>query len=197
MLISRYYPILDADGAASGVATQTGDAGTQEPNTTTNDAESGQEGADERKTGTDVKSEAQNLADGIVRKRLKGLSREEIDLFKEHKDELVQYLDAKKTAEQRIADAQRKAAEALSAAEKREARAEAMMQAVKAGIMTEHIEDAVILAMARVSDDVTIDEAIQAVAKGNPSWRTGVDLPGTGGNPAGNEGQKKEPPILI
>lgn len=195
-MLKYLFPFMDADGATGGAVTaQDGAEDAMQGNTQEQEA-SGQEGTDERKTG-DVRSEAQRIADGIVRKRLKGLEKEDIELYKEHKDEFIKFMDSKKSEADKANEAQRKAEEALHGAAAKEAKANAMIAAVSAGIKTRHIEDAVILAMARVNDDTSIEDAIQTVAKNNPAWVTGIDLPGTGGNPAKDADEKKEPPILI
>lgn len=191
-MLKYLFPFMDADGATGGAVTAQDGA---EENTQEQEA-SGQEGADERKTG-DVKSEAQKIADGIVRKRLKGLEKEDIELYKAHKDEFIKFMDSQKSEADKVSEAQRKAEEALHGAAAKEAKANAMIAAVSAGIKTQHIEDAVILAMARVNDDTSIEDAIQTVAKNNPTWVAGLELPGSGGNPAKNEEDKKTPPTMI
>ena len=191
-MLKYLFPFMDADGATGGAVTAQDGA---EENTQEQEA-SGQEGADERKTG-DVKSEAQKIADGIVRKRLKGLEKEDIELYKAHKDEFIKFMDSQKSEADKANEAQRKAEEALHGAAAKEAKANAMIAAVSAGIKTQHIEDAVILAMARVNDDTSIEDAIQTVAKNNPTWVVGLELPGSGGNPAKNEEDKKTPPTMI
>lgn len=178
MLNLRLYPYMEADGTGAGADTEGQTENAQQ--------EAAYEGADEPKTGMDVKSEAQQIADGMVRKRLKGLNKEDIELFREHKGEFAQYLNGKKTAEQKIMEAQQKASQALAAAEKREAKANAMIAAAASGIKQEHLEDAVILAMARADDETTIEQAIAKIAQANPAWKTGAKLPEEGGNPAGN-----------
>ena len=106
-------------------------------------------------------------------------------------------MDSQKSEADKANEAQRKAEEALHGAAAKEAKANAMIAAVSAGIKTQHIEDAVILAMARVNDDTSIEDAIQTVAKNNPTWVAGLELPGSGGNPAKNEEDKKTPPTMI
>ena len=193
MLIHNLFPYMNADGAGMGETQGIPEAGEE----SLLSRDSVQEGVDERKTGMDVKSEAQQIADGIVRKRLKGIDRDELQLFRENKEEFFKYVNSKKTEAERIAEATRKATEALSAAQKREAKANAMIAAAGAGLKPEHIEDAVILAMARVDDDTTIEEAIKTIVKSNPNWIVGTNLPKTGGNPAEDEQEKRKPPILI
>ena len=172
MLINKINPFLDADNGLDDVAMTQTDA-------TEQGEVPQQENADERKTGMDVKSEAQKIADAMVAKKLKGMpSKEELAEYRKWKDE-------QKTEAERLADIQNKAALALSAAEKREAKANAMIAAASAGIKPEHIDDAVILAMARMDDDTSIEDAIAKIAQANPSWKTGTKLPESGSNPAG------------
>lgn len=138
-----------------------------------------------------MKSEAQKIADGIVRKRLKGLEKEDIELYKAHKDEFIKFMDSQKSEADKVSEAQRKAEEALRGAAAKEAKANAMIAAISAGIKTEHLEDAVILAMAKVSDETSIEDAIKVVAKSNPAWIAGAELPRTGGNPADRQKEKE------
>lgn len=196
MLKKKLFPFMDADGGAGGEGTQENDPAAEPDKEVDGGEEDGQKDADERKTGG-VKSEAQRIADGIVRKRLKGLEKEDIELYKAHKDEFIKFMDSQKSEADKANEAQRKAEEALHGAAAKEAKANAMIAAVSAGIKTQHIEDAVILAMARVNDDTSIEDAIQTVAKNNPTWVAGLELPGSGGNPAKNEEDKKTPPTMI
>lgn len=190
MLNKKLFPFMDADGAGTGVASAQDGAGDAEQENPQAQSESGQEGADERKTG-DVKSEAQKIADAMLAKKMKGMpSKEELAAFKKWQDE-------QKTENERLLEAQKAADAANAEASKKEAKANAMIAAISAGIKTEHLEDAVILAMVRTNDDTSIEDAIQTVAKNNPAWVAGVELPGTGGNPAKNDKDKKEPPIMI
>lgn len=190
MLNKKLFPFMDADGGAGGEGTQENDPAAEPDKEVDGGEEDGQKDADERKTGG-VKSEAQRIADGIVRKRLKGLEKEDIELYKEHKDEFIKFMDSQKSETDKASEAQRKAEKAINGAAAKEAKANAMIAAVSAGIKTQHIEDAVILAMARVNDDTSIEEAINAVVKSNPAWIAGAELPGAGGNPADRQKEKE------
>lgn len=177
------FPFMDADGGAGG-STMVQDVAENGAQNVHEQDRSGQEGADERKAG-DVKSEAQKIADAMLAKKMKGMpSKEEIAAFKKWQDD-------QKTESEKLADAQRKANEAAVAAAAKEARANAMIAAVSAGVKGQHVEDAVILAMAKVSDDTSIEDAIKAVAKSNPAWIAGAELPGMGGNPADRQKEKE------
>lgn len=179
MLKFKRNPFMDAEGASAGAATGTESAEMVSGANPMDTQTAGQEGADEPKTGADVKSEAQKIADAMLAKKMKNMpSKEELAAFRKWQDD-------QKTEAQRIAEAQKQAEAALTAAEKREARANAMIAAAAAGLKPEHIEDAVILAMARADGDTSMEDAIAKVVQSNPSWRTGTSLPESGSNPAG------------
>lgn len=184
MLNKKLFPFMDADGAGTGVASAQDGAGDAEQENPQAQSESGQEGADERKTG-DVKSEAQKIADAMLAKKMKGMpSKEELAAFRKWQDE-------QKTESEKLADAQRKANEAAAQAAAKEAKANAMIAAAEAGFKPTQIKNAVILAVARADDETSIEDAIKAIAKENPEWITGLDLPGTGGNPADRQKEKE------
>lgn len=174
-MLKNLQPFMEADGAGTGAQTNTEEPAQQHDN----NAESQHENADGQKTGDDVRSEAQKIADAMVAKKLKGMpSKEEMAAFKKWQED-------QKTEAQRIADTQQRANEAIAEAEKREAKANAMIAAAKTGLKPEFISDAVILAMARADDGASIEEAMETIAKNNPSWRVGgADLPKGGSNPA-------------
>lgn len=185
MLRFKLFPFMDADGAGAGVITaQDGADDTSQTNTQAQ-VESGQEDADERKPG-DVKSEAQRIADAMVAKKLKGMpSKEELAAFKKWQDD-------QKTESEKLGEAQKAAESAKNEAAAKEAKANAMIAAAEAGFKPKQIKNAVILAMARADDETSIEDAIKAIAKENPEWIIGVDLPGTGGNPADRQKEKDE-----
>ena len=142
------------------------------------------ENADERKTGEDVKSEAQKIADAMVAKKLKNMpSKEELADYRKWKEE-------QKTESERIADKLSEADKRVAEADMREAKANAMITAAKLGITADHIDDAVILATAKAKDDLTLEEAMKSIAKSNPSWTATVKLPESGSNPAEDDGSK-------
>lgn len=150
-----------------------------------------QNNADEQKTG-DIKSEAQKLADGMFAKRMKGISKEEVEAYKANKDDFLEYMNAKKTEAERVAEASKNAERLTQEAKQKEAKANAMILAVKAGIKPEHIEDAVILATAKVTDDMSLDEAIIKIADNNPAWKAGTNLGDKGGNPPEDQEKNTE-----
>lgn len=142
--------------------------------------------ADERKTGEDVKSEAQKIADAMVAKKLKNMpTKEELAEYRKWKDE-------QKTESERIADRLSEADKRVAEADVREAKANAMITAAKLGIAADHIDDAVILATAKANDSLTLEEAMKGIAQSNPSWTTSVKLPESGSNPAMDDGETKK-----
>ena len=110
------------------------------------------------------KTFTQKELDAIVKQRLerqaKGQpTKEEMDAF--HK-----WQDSQKTAEQLSAESGR------ADAEKKLAAAEAKCCAYSKGVTAEAVDDVIALAMAKVSDDMPIDKAIDAVIAKYPSFCT-------------------------
>lgn len=140
--------------------------------------------ADEPETGVDVKAEAQKIADAMVARKMKNMpSKEELKAFHE-------WQEAQKTEAEKYADIKADADRRVKEAEAKSNKADAYIYASKAGIKAEHIDDAVILAMAKVNDDTTIEEAILKVAETNPAWKAGTNLGSTGGNPPTDQDEK-------
>lgn len=141
--------------------------------------------ADEPNTGVDVKAEAQKIADAMVARKLKNMpSKEELKEFHD-------WQEAKKTEAEKYADKMADADRRVKEAEAKSVKADAYIYASKAGIKADHIDDAVILAMAKVNDDTTIEEAIMKVASTNPAWKAGTNLGDKGGNPPEDQDDKK------
>lgn len=178
MLKNNFYSFEDADGINSGVATPIDGAEPFEGvNAPLNDA-SAEKDADGRKAGDDVRAAAQVIADAMVAKKLKNMpSKEELAEFRAYKE-------SRKTEAERLADIQKAAEEATRVAQQRETTANAMIAAASRGVKAEHISDAVILAMAKVNDDTSLEEAMERVISSNPNWKHGIELPKTGSNPA-------------
>lgn len=189
-MLMKTLPYFDAESGLNGI---NGGNPTETPSNdeTPLNQESAQNNADEQKTG-DIKSEAQKLADGMFAKRMKGISKEEVEAYKANKDDFLEYMNSKKTEAERVAEATKNAERLSSEAKAKEAKANAMILAVKAGIRPEHIEDAVILATAKVSDEVSIDEAIATIADSNPAWKAGANLGNKGGNPPDDQEKNTE-----
>ena len=182
MLNFRLFPFTEADGGTTGATppddgsagttpTDSGSAGTGNP-------------PDGAKTGDDIEAKAQKIADAMLAKKMKNMpSKEEFQAFKKWQDE-------QKTEAQRIADAQKQIEHDKQDAQAQLARANAMVSVIKAGIKAEKVEDAIILAMARTTDELSVEDAIKKIADENPSWKTGgesgqgASLPNGGSNPA-------------
>lgn len=183
-MLNNLIPFFDADDGTTVVTTVTNGTGTGDFSGTPSGAgipanpEATSKDADERKTGDDVKSEAQIIADAMVAKKLKNMpSKEEIAEFRQWKEE-------RKTESEKIAEKLSEAERRVKDADAREAKASAIMVAAKMGITAEHIDDAVILATAKATDDLTLEEAIKNIATANPSWTASAKLPNSGSNPA-------------
>lgn len=164
-MLKNLFPFMDTDSGAG-----TGAQETVEQQAQQHDGSGAfHMDADGQKTGLDVKSEAQKIADAMVAKKLKNMpSKEELAAFRKWQD------DQKSEAE-RIADAQQKAAQAMQNAERREQKASATIAAARAGLKAEYIEDAVILALAKCDDETSVEMAMENIAKKQPvlaNWRS-------------------------
>lgn len=168
-MFRRMLPLMDADGEATGVATV---ETTEEPTVTDGNADA----------EADINARAQKIADAMVAKKLKNMpSKEELAEFKAYKE-------SQKTEAERVAESLKSAEDIKSKAEATMIRANAMICASKEGIKPDYIEDAIILAMAKVTDDVSIEDAIKEVASKNIGWKLDSNpqskLPDKGSNPA-------------
>ena len=154
-----------------------------------------------------AKTFTQAELDAIVKQRLerqaKGQpSKEEMDAF--HK-----WQDSQKTAEQLSAEKISAAESGRAEAEKKLAAAEAKCCAYSKGVTAEAVDDVIALAMAKVSDDMPIEKAIDAVISKYPSFcsaksapqgvTTGVSFGNGGKQPSGVEAAflAKNPNIKI
>ena len=154
-----------------------------------------------------AKTFTQAELDAIVKQRLerqaKGQpTKEEMDAF--HK-----WQDSQKTAEQLSAEKISAAESGRAEAEKKLAAAEAKCCAYSKGVTAEAVDDVIALAMAKVSDDMPIEKAIDAViskyhsfcsAKSAPQGvTTGVSFGNGGKQPSGVEAAflAKNPNIKI
>lgn len=154
-----------------------------------------------------AKTFTQAELDAIVKQRLerqaKGQpTKEEMDAF--HK-----WQDSQKTAEQLSAEKISAAESGRAEAEKKLAAAEAKCCAYSKGVTAEAVDDVIALAMAKVSDDMPIEKAIDAVISKYPSFcsaksapqgvTTGVSFGNGGKQPSGVEAAflAKNPNIKI
>lgn len=119
-------------------------------------------------SGTTEKTFTQAELDKIVADRV---SREKAKL--PSKDELAEFRrwrDEHKTAEEKSAEAVKTAQEAQTAAERKAAELEAKYTAISKGVKAENVDDVIALAMGRVTDTVTLEQAIDSVIKKYPSF---------------------------
>ena len=165
---------MDADGANTG-AGQTAEGADTQPTATANNQPDG------GKTGEDLEARAQRIADAMLAKKMKNMpSKEEFQAFKD-------WQNAQKSEAERLADTQRQLEADRQEAQQQLTRANAMVSVIKAGIKADKVEDAIILAMAKSNDEISLEEAIKSIADNNPSWKAGenaVTLPSGGSNPA-------------
>ena len=114
------------------------------------------------------KTFTQKELDDIVKQRLDRAkkdmpSKDELKAFKE-------WQDNQKTAEQRNAEKIAAAENGRTAAEKRAEAAEAKCTALTKGVRPEVLDDVITLAMSKVGDDKTVEQAIDEVIKKHPSF---------------------------
>jgi hypothetical protein len=154
-----------------------------------------------------AKTFTQAELDAIVKQRLerqaKGQpSKEEMEAFRK-------WQDSQKTAEQLSQEKISAAESGRAEAEKKLAAAEAKCCAYSKGVTAEAVDDVIALAMAKVSDDMPIEKAIDAVISKYPSFcsaksapqgvTTGVSFGNGGKQPSGVEAAflAKNPNIKI
>ena len=155
----------------------------------------------------DEKKFSQKELDDIVKQRLdratKGQpSKEELAAFRRWQDE-------QKSDEERHADEIKKAQDDKAAAELRAADFEAKYTALSKGVRADAVEDVIALARVKVSEDITLDKAIDEVLKKYPQFigsgevpkpkiTTGVPSTGGANNMSGVEKRfyEKNPQLL-
>lgn len=128
--------------------------------------------------GQTEKTFTQKELDAIVKQRLERAAKgqptkEEMEAFKK-------WQDSQKTAEQLSAEKISAAESAKSEAEKRAEAAEAKCCAYSRGVSKEAVDDVIALAMAKVSDNVSIEKAIDAVIAKYPSFCSAKSEPQRG-----------------
>lgn len=122
------------------------------------------------------KTFTQKELDDIVKQRI---DREKKNMpSKEDMAAFRKWQDSQKTAEQLSNEKISAAEKARSEAESKAAQLEAKVTAYSKGVKPEAVDDVIALAMAKVSDDVTVEKAIEAVIAKYPSFcGTGTDKP--------------------
>lgn len=99
-------------------------------------------------------------------------------------DELKAFNDwkeAQKTEQEKTAEKIKLAEEAQTAAEQKAADLEAKYAAVSKGVKPEAVEDVIALAKNKVSDNVTLEQAIESVIEKYPQFGLAADKPLTTG----------------
>ena len=152
----RMSRLMDADTGANGGA-NTGNADTTETGTDT------QETTQEEKTFT------QADVDNLLKERIARLKKEQPS-----KEELKAYNDWKesqKTEEEKKNEALTNAEKARLEAEEKATALEAKVTCLSKGVTATSVDDVVILAKAMVTDDVTIEQAIDKVLEKYPNFK--------------------------
>lgn len=155
--------LMEADtGAGAGSAGDgTGEGG--ENNANTNKDGEGEGEKQEDKTFT--QKEVDELVKARVAREKKGqLSKEELKAYQEWKD-------SQKTESEKKDEALTNAEKAKQAAEEKAAILEAKVTCLSKGVGATSVDDVVVLAKAMVSDDVTIDQAIDKVLEKYPHFK--------------------------
>lgn len=149
--------LLEADngGGAGG--------GSEEENLDTDKDQEGKEEKQEEKTFTQADVD-KLLKDRVAREKKGQLSKEEIKAYQDWKD-------SQKTEDEKKSEALTNAEKAKQAAEERATSLEAKVTCLSKGVGATSVDDVVVLAKAMVSDDVTIDQAIDKVLEKYPHFK--------------------------
>lgn len=149
--------LLEADAGASGGS----DTSTTETDTTVDDSNTEQK---EEKTYTqdDVNK---MIKDRLARERKSQPSKEDLEAFNNWKE-------SRKTDEEKRNEALKNAETKVKEAEERASNLEAKVSCLSKGVNANSVDDVVILAKSMVSDDITIDQAIEKVLEKYPSFKT-------------------------
>lgn len=152
----RMSRLMEADnGAGSGA--NTGDVETTETKTDT------QETTQEEKTFTQADVD-KLIQERVARERKNQLPKEELKAYQEWKK-------SQKTEEEKKNEALTNAEKARLAAEERALLAETKVTCLSKGVVADSVDDVVILAKAMVTDEVTIEQAIDKVLEKYPSFK--------------------------
>lgn len=103
------------------------------------------------------------VTERVAREKAKFPTKEELAEYKKWRDE-------NKTAEEKTAEEIKAANAAKTAAEQRAADFEAKYTAMNKGVKSEAVEDVIALARVKVSDNVTLEQAIDEVIKKYPQF---------------------------
>ena len=152
----RASRLMEADnGAGSGA--NTGDVETTETKTDT------EETTQEEKTFTQADVD-KLIRERVARERKNQLSKEELKVYQEWKE-------SQKTEEEKKNEALTNAEKAKLEAEERANNLEAKVACLSKGVVATSVDDVVILAKAMVTEEVTIEQAIDKVLEKYPSFK--------------------------
>lgn len=177
MFRNKLVRLMGADTGANGGA-NTGNANTNEPKTDSNNTTQ----ATEEKTFTQAEVDKM-IKERLAREKKNQLPKEELEAYKAWKE-------SQKTEEEKKNEALSNAEKARIAAEEKAAALEAKVTALSKGVKSDSVDDVVILAKALVTDEVTIEQAIDEVLEKYPSFK-GEQQEGNKGFKIGAEGQKQ------
>jgi hypothetical protein len=148
--------LMEADnGAGSGT-----DTGNEETTETKPDTK---ETTQEEKTFTQADVD-KLIQERVARERKNQLSKDELKAYNDWKE-------SQKTEEQKKNEALTNAEKARLAAEEKATVLEAKVTCLSKGVITTSVDDVVILAKAMVTDEITIEQAIDKVLEKYPSFK--------------------------
>ncbi|HGD0581418.1 hypothetical protein [Clostridium perfringens] len=104
------------------------------------------------------------IKDRVAREKKGQLSKEELKAYQEWKE-------SQRTEAQKQSEALTNAEKAKQDAEERANTLEAKVTCLSKGVLADNVDDVVILAKAMVSDDVTMDQAVDKVLEKYPSFK--------------------------
>ncbi|MDU2155351.1 hypothetical protein [Clostridium sp.] len=152
----RMSRLMEADSGASSGA-NTGDVETTETNSDT------KETTQEEKTFTQADVD-KLIQERIAREKKNQLSKDELKAYNDWKE-------SQKTEEEKKNEALTNAEKARLAAEEKATALEAKVTCLSKGVITTSVDDVVILAKAMVTDEITIEQAIDKVLEKYPSFK--------------------------
>lgn len=179
MFRNKLVRLMEADTGANGGA-NTGNANTNEPKTDSNNTTQ----ATEEKTFTQAEVDKM-IKERLAREKKNQLPKEELEAYKAWKE-------SQKTEEEKKNEALENAEKARIAAEEKAAALEAKVTALSKGVKSDSVDDVVILAKALVTDEVTIEQAIDKVLGKYPNFKGEQKQEENKGFKIGAEGQKQK-----
>lgn len=152
----RVNRLMEADNG-EGSGANTGNVETTETKT------DGQETAQEEKTFTQADVD-RLIQERVAREKKNQLSKDELKAYNEWKE-------SQKTEEEKKNEALTNAENARIAAEEKANNLEAKVTCLSKGVIATSVDDVVILAKAMVTDEITIEKAIDKVLEKYPSFK--------------------------